>query len=424
MMHNATSMARIMPPAHWFEDNVAFTGIGRSQTIPGVTRAWTVVAAEACHSAIADAGLLKGDIDGLCVDGGSTGLPGLSSEGVRGIAHTLGLHPLWHTGAREQPGQAGAVVAAMLPVATGLCRHVLCLTATGDGSSGSRTGPHPAEYSAADVGADPAINARGVALAAAEYLETFGYSRDVLGWVAVASRRHAVANLEALCRSPLEMDDYLAAETVCAPMGFLDFALPGDGAIAFVISSADAAKARAPGAIWVDAVGTKLAAAGGIEGGLGSYRLHAETSAEQLWSRASIGRSDIDFLAIDDSSTFNVLCWIEALGLCKPGDAANLVSGGVGIGPGGDIPVNPHGGELASGARGGYGNLYEAICQLRGKAADRQIQGARAAVFSSSDIAGSAAAMILVADRSDRTLRRGESTSNDHHLSANSTDLS
>ena len=394
MAHDVTSVAPVATAADRFEHNVAFTGIGRSQMTPVNARSWTAIAVEACRTAVADAGLVSGDIDGLCVSGGSTGLPGLSSDGVRGLEYALGLHPRWHTGARELPGPAGTLVAAMLAVATGLCRHVLCLTAVAG------------ERAESDLGAGPAFSRRWVALAAAEYLETFGHSREAFGWVAVAARRHASAHPESRYGSPLEMHQYLLAETVCEPLGVCDFALPGDGAVAFVISSSDVAKGPGSAPVWVDAVGTRRGVDGGVEGSLAGYLLHAATPAEHLWSRASIGREAIDFLAIDDSSTLSVLCWIEALGLCGPGDGANFVAGGVRIGPGGTMPVNPHGGELITGARGGYTNLYEAIRQLRGVAGSQQVSGARAAIFSSSGSTGSATAMILVADHAVRDLRR------------------
>ena len=49
----------------------------------------------------------------------------------------------------------------------------------------------------------------------------------------------------------------------------------------------------------------------------------------------------------------------------------------------GDLPVNPHGGQLSEGRTHGFGFIYEAIAQLRHEAGDRQVAGARTAVVTS-----------------------------------------
>jgi acetyl-CoA acetyltransferase len=53
------------------------------------------------------------------------------------------------------------------------------------------------------------------------------------------------------------------------------------------------------------------------------------------------------------------------------------------IGIKGDLPVNPHGGQLSEGRTHGFGFLHEAVAQLRGEAGERQVPGARTAVVTS-----------------------------------------
>ena len=55
----------------------------------------------------------------------------------------LGLHPAWVSGGIEAPGQAGAIVNAMLAVAGGIANHVLCWRSIWEGTaqgSGGRKG--------------------------------------------------------------------------------------------------------------------------------------------------------------------------------------------------------------------------------------------------------------------------------------------
>src|SRR5204862_5278556 len=83
---------------------------------------------EACQAAVADAGLTMDDIDGLSTYPGAmfAGAVGFSEGGIPAVEEALRIHPTWHNGTLETSGQLGSVITAMLAVASGLCRHVLC----------------------------------------------------------------------------------------------------------------------------------------------------------------------------------------------------------------------------------------------------------------------------------------------------------
>lgn len=367
-----------------FEDRVAITGIGRPWFGPELTYPSSMMALRASRAAIADAGVEPGDIDGVCGFPGARGLPGVSSGGIRELEQSLELRPSWHCAGREGSGPAGALVDAMLAVASGLCRHVLCFTVC-------------------EPDADPTPAVRGAlssttraALAASEYLARYGAGREALGWVAIAARRHAEHNPDALRREPVDMPSYLACAPVSSPLGVLDCGVPGQGAVALVISAAEHATDRSSRPVWVDSVGTRHRPGQPWEAGLDSYRRLAEEPAAHLWSRARRSRDDVDFIAVDDPYTVSTLCWLEALGFCGEGEAAEFVAGGHRIGPDGVLPVNPHGGLLAAGSSTDYDNLYEVVSQLRGDADSRQIPSARVAVACTAD-STAATAMLLYA---------------------------
>jgi acetyl-CoA acetyltransferase/uncharacterized OB-fold protein len=365
-----------------FEDRVAITGIGRSPLGPEAPCPAATMALHASRAAITDAGLHPGEIDGVCAFPGAEGLPGVSSGGIRELEQSLGLRPSWHCAGRESSGPAGAIVDSMLAVASGLCRHVLCFTVGVRGPA-----PEPADASLSGT-------AR-VALAASEYLGRYGVGREALGWVAIAARRHAERNPDARRREAIDMSSYLAAGPVSAPLGALDCGLASEGAVAVVVSAADRATHGPSQPVWVDAVGTRRRSLPPWEVGLDSYRAVAELPAAHLWSRARRPREDVDFIAVDDPFTLSTLCWLEALGFCGPGEAADFVAGGWRIGPDGVLPVNPHGGLLGGGSSGNYDNFYEAVSQLRGGADGRQILSARVAVACAADTQ-TATAMLLV----------------------------
>ena len=110
---------------HRFEHRSAITGIGRSALGRRLMVDPLSLTVDACLEAVADAGLGLDDIDGLSTYPGPGGM-GMSEGGVNAVEEALRLQPTWINGGGDLPGPGGAVVAAMLAVASGLCRHVLC----------------------------------------------------------------------------------------------------------------------------------------------------------------------------------------------------------------------------------------------------------------------------------------------------------
>jgi acetyl-CoA acetyltransferase/uncharacterized OB-fold protein len=383
-----------------FEDRVIVSGIGASERGRHLPRGTASLVREAALAAIADAGLRPAEVDGLCAYPGTSGMPGVSDGGVRELEQDLALHPTWHCGARETPGQTGIVVEAMLVVAAGLCRHVLCVSAVstrGLPTDAPGAGPVRGELQwRLPFGA--ASPANWIALYANRYLERYGASRETLGWLAISARRHAARNPAALMCDPLTMEQYLQARTISTPFGLLDCDVPCDGAMAVVVSRRDAASGHPHPAILVEAVGTRIAEAQSWDDGPLTHQPNVFAPAAHLWSRTDLTPDDVDVALLYDGFTFNALTWLEALGFCGLGEAPDFVDGGQRIGPGGALPLNPHGGQLSAGRSNGFGGLLEAVLQLRGQAGARQVAGARVAVVSSGG-GIPAGCMLLVADR-------------------------
>jgi acetyl-CoA C-acetyltransferase len=83
----------------------------------------------------------------------------------------------------------------------------------------------------------------------------------------------------------------------------------------------------------------------------------------------------IDFAEICDEYSYKELQHMEALKLCRPGEAAHLLESGV-TSFAGDIPVNVSGGALGVGhlfEASGAHKILELVEQLRGEAGARQI---------------------------------------------------
>ena len=74
---------------------------------------------------------------------------GMSEGGVTAVEEALRLHPTWINGGGELPGPGGSVIAAMLAVASGLCRHVLCFRTVWESTFATLRRPGAAGGSAA-----------------------------------------------------------------------------------------------------------------------------------------------------------------------------------------------------------------------------------------------------------------------------------
>ena len=170
------------------------SGIGRSALGRRLMVDPLSLTVDACLQAIADAGLTPNDIDGLSTYPGAGGYSmGMSEGGITAVEEALRLHPTWHNGGLELPAPGGSVIAAMLAVAAGLCRHVLCFRTVWQASSaalrlGGATGgrAEPPAMWRTPFGATSAANWIGVN--ASQYLHRYGATRELLGWIALNGR--------------------------------------------------------------------------------------------------------------------------------------------------------------------------------------------------------------------------------------------
>jgi acetyl-CoA acetyltransferase len=356
-----------------FENKSVISGVGRSAPGVDLGAGSAGLAAEACQAAITDAGLRGTDIGAFLLTADPAGSR-QDTTNLLASPHRLGM-PHAHLLPQRTIGPTGSLVDAMMLVARGVHQHVVCLTVFRALDSGLTVPPAPASSGPTD----PMSGLDRAARRASRYLAESGASREAFGWVAVAARRHAARNPDALCRVPLDIDTYLNAVTLAEPFGPYDCDLPCDGAIALIVSSRLRAHDLAQPPIWVDAVGVAsrrdprhlLRTGGG-----------PRSAAEALWARASLTREHVDFVSIDDSYSFNALAWLEALGFCGKGEAPEFVEGAVRIGPDGVLPLNPDGGQLAAGHSNGFSHVHEAVVQLRGQADTHQIPSVRVAAVS------------------------------------------
>jgi acetyl-CoA acetyltransferase len=360
-----------------FERRSIISGIGISRIGRRTGQSGIALTVAAARAAIADAGLVPGDIDGLATVGDT---PRAAVQDALGLRLGWGVTGDSAEGGNAAGAQLGAVVNAAMAVASGLVRHVLVYrTVEMKGGAVALAGPVSGarewmlpfhEYSAANM----------AAMVARRHMHEYGTTREQLGWVALTARRHAALNEAAVYRTPMSMADYLTARPISDPLGLYDCDVPVDGSVALVVSTAGHAAGCPRPPVRIAALGTALRGRPSWDQGEDYPRGAAWDAAAQLWSRTDLKPDDVAVAELYDGFTILTLDWLEALGFCPVGGSGPFVEGGTNIALGGRLPLNTYGGQLSAGRMHGYWLLHEACLQLRGEAGARQVPGAEVAM--------------------------------------------
>ena len=212
------------------------------------------------------------------------------------------------------------------------------------------------------------------------YLYETRTSRTACACVVAKNRRNALTNPLAGHGAVVSIEDVLNAEVISDPLRALDIAPTSDGAVVVLLASADLVGSLSDCPIWIRGLGwcSDSPTLESRDWGSAVYtRLAADMAYEQAGIRSP--RSEIDFVELNDEFSYKELQHLEALKLCKPGEAGYLTQSGA-TEINGELPVNPSGGCL------GVGHLYEAngahkllevVQQLRGEKGKNQDKGSR-----------------------------------------------
>jgi acetyl-CoA acetyltransferase len=366
------------------KDQVAIAGVGSTGFTRSSGRSSLSLALEASTKAILDAGLTAADVDAVFVLGeGGAPTPQL-------LASSLGVDEVTYF-SRPTPVVMFSIIDAMSALHAGVCDTALVVSSMLrlPGTSRSAANDPFRRQLRMGGGARPLPESINLAAAyaawAGRYVYEHGTSREPFGRVAINARTNAGRNPLAVMRTPLTMDDYLAARMIREPLCLLDMDIPADGADAFVLTTAERARSLAQPPVLIH-VATAGLVGNNTEDQLESLAHHGQhVVVKALKARSDIWLDDIDVYFPYDGFSIITLAWMENAGWCPPGGAERFIAEHWDEGAGrilinGRVPVNPHGGSLSEAATRGTGHLREAVLQLRGSAGDRQVPGARAAL--------------------------------------------
>lgn len=354
------------------KNKVAIVGVGASPQgrLPGSTP--VKLGVDAFKRALDDAGLKKDQIDGLLTMPGTTS-PEASLNFLR-MGETLGIDPKYTGSMTMGGGTAGALVQmAALAIEAGLATTVACIFGDSAKTGGSRFNRASGWGDSWGIWGMYAAAANS-AIAASRHMALYGTTSRQLGEVAVACRRHASLNPNAVMREPITIEDHQNSRWVVEPLHLLDCCLISDGGVCIIVTSAERAKDLKKPPVLIAGMGQSYTTQN-MEREDWWYVPHQKEALARAFAMAGVGPKDIDVAQLYDNFTMSVLLWLEHAGFCGVGEAGPFVEGGR-IQLGGELPINTAGGNLSESYMEGWLHIVEGVRQIRGECGPRQVQGA------------------------------------------------
>jgi acetyl-CoA acetyltransferase len=373
----------------------AITGVGETVYSRQSGKSVVRLQMEAALAAIADAGLIPKDIDGVIAYATS----GVVAED---FVTNFGIPDLRFSATTPLGGAScvAAVQCALAAIGAGICRHVL-IPLGRNGASESRIGSRVRQLPQFRVVGEFEMPVGAIAPAqlyapmARRHMALYGTTSRQLGEIAVTTRRHAALHGNAMMTTPITLEDHQQSRMIADPLRLLDCSLESDGAAAVVVSAAERARDMAKRPVYVTGI---------AEGHPDSpstitqrpelTTLGVAKAAPRAFAMAGVGPADIHVAEIYDCFTYIVLCQLEDLGFCKKGEGGPFVEGGA-LGLGGRLPVNTHGGLLSQAHVAGLNHIVELVRQLRGEGGATQVPDAEVGLVTGYGDMGDGAVAIM-----------------------------
>lgn len=357
---------------------VAIVGVGYSQVGRNTGLSERHHAAQAAVAALDDAGLTAKDIDGAGTWGGD----------AVDFGYMMGFDRLkWSLNVGVSPAFITPAYHAAMAVAEGHTDTCMAFRIMMQQPSSAALAAGGAQLGSPSMADTPFQLPFGdfsptqwAGLLMNRYLHETDSTEEHFAEFAVVQREYARMNDNALMRAPLTRDDFLALPYITKPLRILDCDYPCDSGSAVIFTTEERARDLRQPAVLVEA--SALSAIHDLNFELlpDMVRTSPAHCAEVLWSRTDLLPSDIDSAHLYDGFSVITFQWLEALGLCPPGQAGPFIMEG-NTRLGGKVPTNTDGGAANVGRRHGANFCIEAVRQLRGQCGERQVRDAEVAVW-------------------------------------------
>lgn len=379
-----------------FRGHVAAVGIGttpyhkRGQSPHSLTGLLVHAIVDACD----DAGLDPRDVDGFVSYGADRSTAGrlMPALGTRELRwSTL----VWGGGGG---GSAGAFAVAASAIVCGLADTVVVYRAVHQGADGRLAEAVKEDH------LSPQYDVNGInipiemmALRARRMIEGGGVPASAMRELVRASYFHASRNPAASSKGRLvSIEDYESTPMLADPLRIWDCSRENDGAAAVILTSAERAADLAQRPAYV------VAAPQATPQGWGE-RMESrdpydtagfQAVGRRLWQQSGCRPQDIDVVQVYENTSAGGLASLIDLGFCSAAEAEDFFTFDRLTAPGGTLPTNTAGGNLAEGFFHGMGLALEGIRQIRGTSCN-QVPGAALSLVTGGPYAHPASAVLF-----------------------------
>ncbi len=347
-------------------DEICIVGVGDTPQGAVPHKTGDELAIDAARAAIQDCGLKKEEIDGFFAQ------PSYGRQGdYLKLGLMLGLNPRVG-GAVEASGATGCYMIqhAALLLHSGMANYVLLVYGTNQKTNRNRFGGALLEEHAPYGGFNPSLP---FAFAFRRHMRLYGTTEEQLATIAINQRRNAILNPKAAQKTPITLDDYMSARYIVEPLRMFDYCYITDGGHAFVLTTADRAQSLRKQPVYIRGMGRQEAFRAYETPELVMQSFQQERVAKMVFEMAEVGPTDIQALYVQDAYSPAILAAVENYGFCPKGEGGRWIQDGC-IALGGELPINPNGGQLSETYMVGWQNTCDAVRQLRGECGPRQIE--------------------------------------------------
>ncbi|RGE45372.1 lipid-transfer protein [Comamonas testosteroni] len=359
---------------------------------PGKSDPYFQMGSTAAGLALADAGVAYDAVQqayvGYVYGDSTAGQRALYEVGMSGI-------PIVNVNNNCSTGST-ALFLARQAVASGAADCVLALgfEQMSPGALGSVYNDRPSPFDRFDVETDALVGHSEIPLAlryfggaGKAHMDQYGTQMSTFAKIRAKASRHASRNPLALFRTEVTEEEVMASPVMWPGVMTRLMACPPTcgAAAALLVSEAYARKHGLDHSV-------RIRAQSMTTDGPETFEAHdmrevvgfsmAQKAAQQVYEQAGISPTDVDVVELHDCFAHNELLTYEALGLCPQGGAEKFVCDGDNT-YGGKFVTNPSGGLLSKGhplGATGLAQCTELVQQLRGRAEQRQVDGARLAL--------------------------------------------
>lgn len=220
-----------------------------------------------------------------------------------------------------------------------------------------------------------------------EHMKKYGTKAEHFAKIAYKNHKHSVNNPYSQFQDEYTLEQIMKSPKVHGVITKLQCCPTSDGSAACVLASEEFVRRHGLEAQAVEIVGMEMATdsestfKGQSLMKIAGYDM-TKNAAEKLFAKTNYKPQDVNVIELHDCFSANELITYEALGLCEPGKAGEMIDRGDNT-YGGKYVINPSGGLISKGhplGATGLAQCSELVWQLRGDAEKRQVPNCKLAL--------------------------------------------